>query len=429
MAYPLQGNLDRSVWGVAGPKHGKDVMANAIAVLVFVAAAALFLSPRLRASTIWRATVTPLASIIGSGFLVSLPLLAEDMGTRAILGMMGLCAGAYALGSAIRFNIRHGETLFEKRDHHALNRVENLSHLALAGAYFISVTYYLTLLSSFALKGFGFVDPFVARLLTTILLLLLGGYGVWKDLRGLESVEEYAVGLKLAVIAAVLAALAFFNVSEAIAGEWRLPEVFPAFTWHTVRELLGLLIIVQGFETSRFLRDEYDAQTRIRTMRYAQIISTAIYAAFFLLATVTIGQQTDRQDIAAVTSMLAGVASILPLILIGGSICAQASAAVADAIGASGLLTEAKLLKRHTGYPVVAAAGILLVWTVDVFGVISLASRAFALFYFLQCIVAVTVLRDTSHIKYRRVRQVGFSLLALITLAVVVYGIPAEAGG
>ena len=32
---------------------------------------------------------------------------------------------------------------------------KSLSHLALALAYFISVTYYLTLLAAFLLKGFG----------------------------------------------------------------------------------------------------------------------------------------------------------------------------------------------------------------------------------------------------------------------------------
>lgn len=43
----------------------------ALAVVV-----ALFL-PRVRNAILWRATVTPLASIIGSGFLISGPLLSH----------------------------------------------------------------------------------------------------------------------------------------------------------------------------------------------------------------------------------------------------------------------------------------------------------------------------------------------------------------
>ena len=50
-------------------------MGNLIVVVSLVAITALLFAPRLTASPIWRATVTPLASIIGSGFLVSLPLL------------------------------------------------------------------------------------------------------------------------------------------------------------------------------------------------------------------------------------------------------------------------------------------------------------------------------------------------------------------
>ena len=135
------------------------MMTNIVAILAFAGAAIFFLSPRLRARSSWRATVTPLASIIGSGFLVSLPLLSEIAGSHAILVMAALIAVSYAIGGAIRFNIAHGEKLFDAGKSAGSVRAGADFPLALAFAYFISVTYYLSLLAAFLLKGIGAADP------------------------------------------------------------------------------------------------------------------------------------------------------------------------------------------------------------------------------------------------------------------------------
>jgi hypothetical protein len=47
----------------------------------------LAFSPCMAASSRWKATATPLASIIGSGFLVSAPLLGGLVGNLAIVCM------------------------------------------------------------------------------------------------------------------------------------------------------------------------------------------------------------------------------------------------------------------------------------------------------------------------------------------------------
>ena len=52
----------------------------------------LAFSKRLKASSNWKATVTPLASIMGSGFLVSAPLLAGIVGNLAVVCMALLLA-------------------------------------------------------------------------------------------------------------------------------------------------------------------------------------------------------------------------------------------------------------------------------------------------------------------------------------------------
>jgi len=79
---------------------------------------------------------------------------------------------------------------------------------------------------------------------------------------------------------------------------------------------------------------------------------------------------------------------------------------------------------RHA-YPVVALVGIVLTWSLDVFGVIALASRAFALFYLLQCVVAAGVALVAPAVSRRLLRAAGFIALAGLAGAVVVFGIPA----
>ena len=120
---------------------------NLPVLIPLVTATVVLLSPWLRRSAEWRATVTPLASIIGSGFLVSVPLLARESGNWAILAMAGLVLASYLTGAAIRYNIAHVEPLLAKDrpGPHLAVAIERLSHFVLAFAYFISVAYYTAL--------------------------------------------------------------------------------------------------------------------------------------------------------------------------------------------------------------------------------------------------------------------------------------------
>jgi len=394
--------------------------------------AALLLSPQMRRSRPWRATVTPLASIIGSGFLVSLPLLAEVAGPYAVVPMAGLIALSYLFGAAIRFNICHGEPLFEQWQRYRLiNLFEWASRLALILAYVISVTYYLTLLAAFFLKGFGIVDAALARWVTLGLLAVLGLYGVLRGLGGLEWMEEIAVGLKLAVIAAILVGLLWLNLELVAAGRWAQALSAPPVDWHHVRIALGLLIVVQGFETSRFLASEYAPGLRVRTMRYAQIIAAVLYVLFFLLSIAVFDRTMLGGGVAAITDMVAVVAVIMPAMLTAGAIAAQLSAAIADTIGAGGLIGElsARRLKPQLGYGVTALVGIALTLSVDVYEVITIASKAFALYYLLQCLVAAAVLRRVETVRWRAARYMLYLALGGVALAVIVFGIPSEGGG
>lgn len=401
-----------------------------VVVLVAVAAAALLFSPKIQNARTWQATVTPLASIIGSGFLVSVPLLAGEVGNTAVFAMAGLIAIAYAVGATIRFNIRYAEPLFEKPvrgdDPKIAESLDKLSHLVLAFAYFISVTYYLVLLSNFLLNGIDIQNPIIANWITTTILAGLGGLGLLKGLGMVERVEKYAVGVNLAIIAALLGGLVWHNGHALAVGDWQLGSDEKPFTLHSVQVLLGLLIVVQGFETSRFMGDEFDAETRIKTMRYAQWISTVVYLAFFLLMTLLFPLLGQDTGITAVIGLVGHVAIVLPVMLTIGAIASQFSASVADSVGCAGLIEEIadkRITLRHA-YPLIALVAITITWNADVFRIITLASQAFALFYFAQAGVALAVLYDKRDLPNRTPLMGLFTAVALFCLSVVLFGIP-----
>jgi uncharacterized membrane protein len=257
------------------------------------------------------------------------------------------------------------------------------------------------------------------------LLVLIGYAGSRGGLTSVERLEIHAVSTKLAIIAGLLAALAIF----AFAGP--TPSGGAALVSPSVGSIsviLGMLIVTQGFETSRYMGEEYDRETRIRTMRYAQVLSMAIYGAFFLLVVPVVGQTMGHDGIAAILDATAVVSPILPTLVTIGALASQFSAAAADSIGAAGLMndvTNGHITGRHA-YPFVALVAIVITWTTDVFGVVALASRAFALYYMLQCVVAVMAAREDGKVPRNVPRDVWHLLIALLCLAVVLFGAPVE---
>jgi hypothetical protein len=331
---------------------------------------------------------------------------------------------AYMVGGAIRFNIRHFEPI-ENKGHGLAQEIAFLSRFVLIGAYFISITYYLQLLAAFLLNAVGLHGGAAANGITTVLLLSIGGIGMWRGLGKLESVEKYAVSLNLGMIAALLVGLAVHNLQLAQGGTWTLPSISSTVDLHGFRVLLGLLIVVQGFETSRYLGDEHPAELRIATMRTAQLTSTAIYLAFIALATVLFHDGLGA-DVTAIISMTKPVALVLPLLLSIAAIGSQFSAAVADNSGAGGLLEDIsqRKLPIRNAYLLIAVVTVALTWETDVNQIIAYASRAFAFYYLLQCVVAFVVARELKDLNRRSLRLATFALLALMCLLVVVLGIP-----
>jgi hypothetical protein len=299
--------------------------------------------------------------------------------------------------------------------------------VVLAGAYIISVTYYLQLLAAFLLNAAGIQNQVAAHSITTALLLIIGGIGIWRGLGMLEGLERYAVALNLGMIGALLVGLSVYNVNLLLGGSWALPNVASEIDFKDIRILLGLLIVVQGFETSRYPGDEHPAEQRVQTMRAAQLISAAIYLVFIGLATVLFHDGLGA-DVTAIVDMAKPVAIVLPLLLSIAAIGSQFSAAVADNEGAGGLIegiTHHKVSMRYA-YLLILLVTVALTWETDVNGIIAYASRAFALFYMLQCVVAFIVAWHSKGLSKRRLRLVTFGFLALACLLVFALGLPSE---
>jgi hypothetical protein len=398
---------------------------NLIALAVFLSVGALLFAPRVTGSHLWRATVIPLASIIGSGFLVIAPILQMSVGSKALVAITLLVLAAYGIGEAIRFNISHTEPLLLNGKLTGSGYLfERLSDYALAFAYIISVTYYLTLFGDFALRAMNIEHEYISKAITTGVLLIIAWFGSHKGFEFLSKFE----GLKLAVIASLIAALAWQNSLLFYEGHWALNFKDPALDTDAIRVVLGMLIIIQGFETSRYLGDKYDAGLRIRSMRLAQQLSGVIYIVFIglMLYYFNFPLPSTGQDTAIIT--VAGhVATVLPWMLIGLALIAQFDAAVADTQGGGGLLFELskKRLPLKAAYLLIAALGIALVWSSNVFQIIAYASRAFAVYYALQSLVATAVAWHSEHIVHHRLKALFFFLMALFSATVAVFGLPA----
>ncbi len=393
---------------------------TAVAILLVI----LF-RPRISKSERWQATVTPLASIIGSGFLVMAPLLNALVGSWAPLAISGILVAAYAVGAVIRFNIAHVEpALIDGSAGNTLRDLDHLSDVSLGLAYAISVGFYLRLLSSFLLRPVLGESEFWARVLTTAVMAGIAVLAWLRGLDGLEKLEEIAVNVKLSIIGGLILTLAVFDLVDL----GRSIDEYGSlahFTdpWNTIRALAGMLIVVQGFETSRYLGNKYDAATRILTMKRAQWISAAIYVVFIVTAVPLFNAFPARIDETAILDGVKEAAPLLvPMVLIA-AVFSQLSAGIADTAGGGGMLTGRST--RHSarmGYVTILAAAGVLIWSTNIFSIISLASRAFAVYYLIQAIsAAVVACRRSDHRALAGFLAVG-AMLAFVVIAAIPAG-------
>ena len=302
--------------------------------------AALFLvRSKLLKNDLWRATLTPLSSIIGSGFLIMAPLLASVVGSLAPVAVLGIVFLAYAIGHVIRFNIQHIEPrLADGKLYRGTHEIEYLGNIVLVMAYVIAIAFYLSLLSSFLLDYVDLSVPILERSLTTVIILFIAGVGCRKGLSGLERLESWSVTVQLSVISSLVVALAVFGLGFLSGKEIRFdyPE---RDVLAQLQILAGALLVVQGFETSRFLGNKYSPAVRVTSMRNAQIISGVLYVvSVILLMPVVQTMNLVHVKLSEIIEAMQPVGLFLPVMLMLAALMSQFSAAVADLGGGGGLL-------------------------------------------------------------------------------------------
>lgn len=363
---------------------------------------------------------TPVASIFGSGFLVIVSVLGGSVGRWSAPAMAGICALAYAVGAIVRHNIRHAEPLLQADDApRRLKVLTTLAQVALVPAYVVSVTLYIRILASYALGFFNVPGVLAPQLLTTAVIGIVLLVGITKGLQALESGEKWALAATVAIMLLLLGAFIFYDAHALAARSIILPAAPQIDAWHIVTVLAGTLIVVQGFETTRYLGDQYDAATRVRAARDAQIVSSVVYILFVASAT-PLMHYLPRAVADNGLMRLAGIVAswlIYPLVLV--AVASQLSAAVADVIGGSGSLVELsrRRLSTRVTYFVICLSAIALCWSATTLTILALASRAFAFYYLVQCLVAIVVTDKPP-------RKALFALIALVLVFITVFAVP-----
>lgn len=371
---------------------------------------------------IFDATSAPLSSIFGSGFLIIVPVLAGAVGAYSVFAMAGICALAYAVGSVIRFNIKHAEPILAATPGEVTLSFERCSDFALVLAYVISVALYLHILSAFVLGGFHADTELNENLMTTAVIAFIMVIGLTKGLNVLDDLEEWGLYVTLIIIALILFGFARYDWMV-----WRSesgitpPQALSHTPWEVLTIVAGTLIVVQGFETTRYLGRSFDAETRVKASRWSQIISTLVYLIFIGVALPVLHTLNGKYNDNSLIALTGVAASALVVPLIVAAALSQFSAAVADTLAGTGNMEETTRghLKSRWGCIFVGGGAIALTWSASTLEIVAIASRAFAFYYLLQCLVAISV--SKSHVQ-----RCGIALVAMVLGFITVFAVPAS---
>ena len=195
----------------------------------------------------------------------------------------------------------------------------------------------------------------------------------------------------------------------------RLPPIPSVPPISALLVLGGIVITVQGFETVRYLGAEFDAPTRVRASRLAQLISSTIYIDFVAVATPVMGLGTKAGADNTLLDITGRIAPWLALPLVLSAVLSQFSAAIADTAAADGNLRGLnRWFKGPRPFLISGAAAIALAATVPTLTIVEIASRGFAAYYALQAVIAMRTSAGP-------LRKTGFGLLALAMIAVTTF--------
>lgn len=367
-----------------------------------------------------RASVTPLASIFGSGFLIIVPILERTLGALAVVGMAAVCGLAWLVGGAIRHNVAvAGRRDAGVRSDVVVRRVERASDLTIVVAYVISVALYLRILAQFVVNYVSSGSGVAERILAVAIVGVITAVGLIRGLSGLRLLERVALGAVLVLVVAIGLTFAGSDLGRLAGDGIDLPPVPGNGLVSDLLVLGGIVITVQGFETVRYLVG-VDAATCIAASRVAQITSSIIYMLLVALATPLMGLGTSAGADSDLLELVRRVAPLLALPLVLCAVLSQFSAATADTeagVGNLRVIGWTPLIGRRS-YLLVGSVAAILAATLSTSIIIVVASRAFAGYYALQCGLA-------AHTSKHRAHQISYAALGTVMMAITLLAKPA----
>jgi hypothetical protein len=348
------------------------------------------------------------------------PVLEPSFGRNSVYAIAVVCAFAFLVGMAVRHNIRWAEDVSSAKLGTATTRLRLVSDVLIAIAYTISVALYLRIMVLYAFSYAGRSSESMEQLIASAAVLVLVAIGVTRGFDGLSYVEYAALAATLVIIGVMIAVFAVLVVGMQLDGTLQLPGVPDDSLLQQAMLLGGILITVQGFETSRFLSNQYSSDVRIRTSRLSQLVSTSVYIVFVavctpLMATAVSGASPDQDLLDLTRNHVAWL--VLPLA--GIAVFSQLSAAIADLVTAVDNVDEISdgRIRERITYLVLGAVAIGTIWVGTTLQLVAIASRAFAAFYLVQCLIAARTARS-------RRSRIGFYALAVPLLFITLFAKP-----
>jgi len=368
------------------------------------------------------AAVTPLASILGSGLLIIVPVLERTLGSLSVLGVVGVCAVAWLVGTTVRHCVRVVEPLAADGKLDAVSRrVDRSADAVIVVAYVISVALYLRIMAQYVVAyASGGDGQLSERIIACVTVVLIVGIGVLRGFAGLDLLDRVSL-VAVLVLTTVLGVTLAVGDGRALFGDGlRLPPVPDVGPGGVLLVLGGIVITVQGFETVRYLGDEFDAETRVRASRVAQLVAASIYVGFVAVATPVMGLGASAGADDTLLDITGRVAPLLGLPLALSAVLSQFSAAIADTAAAEGnLRTFSGWMRGPWPYLASGTAAVVLAATVPTYTIVAVASRAFAAYYALQAVLALRTSRGIS-------RKLAYGTLAVLMAAITVLAAPAS---
>ena len=361
-----------------------------------------------------------MASILGSGLLIIVPVLERTLGSLSVFGAIAICAVAWLVGTVIRHNV----VVVEQREASgtldvATVRLGRIADAVIVLAYVISVALYLRIMAQYVVAlfqpdGSALWERIIACIAVAVIVVI----GALRGFAGLDLLDRISLGAVLLLIG-LLGVILLVNDGVALAsGDLTLPPVPTNDPLGTVLVLGGIVITVQGFETVRYLGDEFDRPTRVRASRLAQLVSSGIYIGFIAVATPVMGLGTAAGIDNTLLDITGRILPWLAVPLVLSAMLSQFSAAIADTEAAEGNLRGfGRWFSGSRPYLVSGAAAMILAATVPTFTIVAVASRAFAAYYAIQAVIAMR----TSTGPWRKV---GFGALAALMLAITLFALP-----